>query len=93
MKPPPPLNISDILDNIIPLMTKEEIHTYRAVPKDMMHDATESAISICGMAPMDTDDPFYNIFPTLNCNPHIEGDFYTFRIMPEPIKLCCYYAG
>ena len=69
-------------------MTKEEIKAYRIVAKDMLNDATESPIFICGMTALDSDDPFYNIFlcdPSLDCNTHIEADFYTSRIIPERI--------
>jgi hypothetical protein len=35
----------------------------------------ESPIFICGMPPLDSDDPIYDIIhcdPSLNCNTHIE---------------------
>ncbi len=46
----------------MPLVTKEEITNYRAVAKDRLRDAMESTIFVCGMAPLDTDDPMYDIF-------------------------------
>ena len=61
-------------------MTKEEIHACRVVAKDRLHDATESPIFICGMAALDYDEPFYNIFlcdPSLDCDTHIEAIFFT----------------
>ncbi len=77
-------------------MAKEEIKAYRVVAKDRLHDATESPIFVCGMAALDSDDPFYNIFlcnPSLDCNTHIEADLYTSRIIHERIELCCHCAG
>jgi hypothetical protein len=62
----------------------------------MLRDATESAIFVCGMAPLDFDDPLYDIFqcdPSFSCDTHVEADFYTSRIMPERIELCCHCAG
>ena len=41
--------------------------------RDRLHDAMESAIFVCGMAPLDPDDPFYDVFlcdPALDCNTH-----------------------
>jgi hypothetical protein len=96
IKPPSPLVTLDSLANIIPSMTKEEIQAYRVVAKNRLHDATESPIFICGMAALDYDDPFYNMFlrdPSLDCDTHIEVDFYTSRIMPGRIELCCHCAG
>ncbi len=56
-----------------------------------------SPIFICGMAPLDFDDPMYGIFrcdpSLLDCNTHIEADFYTSRIKAKRIELCCYCAG
>ena len=79
----------------MPPVTKEEIKSYRAVAKDRLSDAIESTIFVCGMAPLDPDDPMYDIFqcdPSLECNTHIEADFYTARIWPERIELCCHCA-
>ena len=48
------------------------------------------------MAPLDPDDPIYDIFqcdPSLECNTHIEANFYTARIQPGRIELCCHCAG
>jgi hypothetical protein len=48
-----------------------------------LRDAMESTIFVCGMAPLDTDDPTYVMFqrdPSLKCNTHIEADCY---IRPE----------
>ncbi len=64
--------------------------------KERLHDATDSLIFISGMAPLDPDDPFYNIFhgdPSLDCNSHIEADFYMSRIMLKRIVICCHCAG
>jgi hypothetical protein len=77
-------------------MTKEDVKNYRALAKDRLRDATESTIFVCGMAPLDFDDPLYDIFqcdPSLSCDTHVEADLYTFRIMLEHIELCCHCAG
>jgi hypothetical protein len=78
MKPTLLLVTSDNPSNIIPRMRKEEMQAYRFVAKDMLHDATESPIFICGMITLDPDDPFSTIFlcdPSLACATHIEADF------------------
>jgi hypothetical protein len=93
MKPPSPIVIPDNLDSTVPTMTKEEMQKYRALAKDMLRDASESTIFACGMAPLDYDDPLYDIFqcdPSLNCGTLVEADFYTSRIMPRRIELCCH---
>ena len=80
----------------MPLVTKEEMHNYRAVAKDMSRESMESPIFVCGMAPLDSDDPMYDIFRfylSLECNTRIEAYFYTPRIWLERIELCCHRAG
>jgi hypothetical protein len=77
-------------------MTKEDIQNYRALAKDSLRDATELTIFVCGMAPLEFDDPLYDTLqcdPSLRCDTHVEADFYTSRIMPERIELCCQSAG
>ena len=97
IKPPPPFDIRDNLDiDTITPMTKKEIHKCRVLAKDKLHDAMESPIFVCGMTPLDSDDSMYDIFrcdPSLDCNTHIEVDFYTSCINAERIELCCHYAG
>ena len=51
---------------------------YISLVKDRLHDAMESSIFICGMAPLDPDDPCYGIFlcdTSLDCDTHVEADF------------------
>ena len=65
------------------------------IAKDMLVDATESAIYMCGMAPLDLDDPFFDIFqcdPTFDCDSHIESEFYTSKIQPSRVNICCQCA-
>jgi len=57
MKPPSPLVLPDCLDSTVPTTTKEEVQKHRALAKDRLRDAAESTIFICGMAPLDYDDP------------------------------------
>ena len=96
MKPLPPHVIQPIHDNIAPIVSKQYMLNYRAMARDRSRDAMESIIFVCGMAPLDSDYPMYDIFhcyPSLDCNIHIEADFYTARIRPERIELCCHCAG
>jgi hypothetical protein len=46
-------------DNVSTGATSQE---YISFVKDRLHDAMESSIFICGMAPLDPDDPCYGIF-------------------------------
>ena len=62
--------------------TQVELKQYMDIAKDMLVDATESAIYMCGMAPLDLDDPFFDIFqcdPTFDCDSHIESEFLHFE--------------
>ena len=91
MKPPPPPIIPNNHDNTMPPVIKEEIKSYRAVAKDMLRDAMESTIFVCGIKPLGHDDPMYDIFqcdPSLECNTHIEADFYTPHIWSGRKELC-----
>ena len=48
------------------------------------------------MTPLDSDDPFHDIFlcdPLLDCDTHIEPEFYVSRIVPTRLELCCHCAG
>jgi len=77
-------------------MPREDIHDYRRWTKDRLHDAMESSIFICGITPLDFGESIYDIFccdPSLDCNTHIEGDFYTSRIKAERIELRCHCVG
>jgi len=45
----------------------------RTIARDRLKDAMESAIFLCGMAPLDPDDSFCDVFlcdPVLDCNTH-----------------------
>ncbi len=87
MKPPPP--------HEAPPSTQELKH-YQALAKGRLDDAVESHIFICGMAPLDSDEPFHDIFlcdPSLDCDTHIEPEFYVSRIVPTRLELCCHCTG
>lgn len=48
------------------------------------------------MAPLDPDDPCYDIFlcdTTLDCETHLEPEFFVSRIEPTRLELCCHCAG
>jgi hypothetical protein len=82
--------IPDNNDNTIPSMTREETNTYRDVAKDRFLDTMESPNFVCGIVPLDFDDPMYDIFqcnPSLDCNTHIEADFYTSRTYSTALPL------
>jgi hypothetical protein len=64
--------------------------------KGRLIDAMESSIFICGMAPLDHDDPYYNIFlcdPSQDCDSPLEPEFYVSKIQPKRLELCCHCAG
>ncbi len=64
--------------------------------KDRLHDAMDSSIFMCGMTPLDPDDPCYDIFhcdPSLDCTTHIEADLYTSKVQLLRVELCCHCAG
>ncbi len=81
MKPPLEENIQDPATP-----TSEEVKQYRAFAKDMLADAMESLIYMCGMDPPDPD-------PSLDCDAHIESEFYTSKIQPTRVKIFCHCAG
>ena len=63
--------------------------------KDKMHDASESQIFICGMFPLDSHDPWYDLFqsdPSLDCDTRIEAEFYVSKIQPSQMDLYCHCA-
>ena len=56
----------------------------------------ESSIFICGMAPLDPCDPCYCIFQcdmSLDCDTHVEADFYVSEIERSRTEICCHCAG
>jgi hypothetical protein len=68
------------------------------VYENLIHDAMESTISsyMCGMAAFDLDDPCYEIFhcdPSLECDTHLESEYYVSRIQPSRLVMCCHCAG
>jgi len=80
-------------DNVSTGATSQEYISY---VKDRLHDAMESSIFICGMAPLDPDDPCYGIFEcdiSLDCETHVEADFYVSGIEPSRKEICCHCAG
>ena len=95
IKPPLPPTIQNNSDGIV-LTPAIEMQKYRAMARDKSHDATESTIFVCGMAPMDADDPFHDVLhcdSSLDCNAHIEAHFYTYKIQHGRVEMCCYCAG
>jgi hypothetical protein len=48
------------------------------------------------MTPLDPADPCYDIYlcdATLDCETHLEPEFYFARIEPTQLELCCHCAG
>jgi hypothetical protein len=78
------------------LVFANEIKIFRSMVKERLHDAMVSLIFMCGMTPLDLDDPCYDDLhcdPTLDCTTHIEADFYTCKIQFARVELCCHCAG
>ena len=76
--------------------TPHQLHEYRAMVKDRLHDAMESTIFMCGMAALDFDYPCYDILlcdPSLECDTIVEPEFYVSRIQSRRMGLCCHCAG
>ena len=95
MKPPlPPANPDNTApDRAPPTDTKEQYHK---MAKDRLHDAMESPIFMCGMSPLSPEDLCCDKFqcdPSLDCDTHIEANFYTSAIQRERLELCCHCAG
>jgi hypothetical protein len=73
----------------------DEVQKKKAMAKDKLLDAMKSIIFMCGMAPLDLDDPCYAIFhcdSSLDCDTHIESEFYTSKIQPKRIDIWCHCA-
>ena len=49
-------------------ITSQQVHLYRAMVKDRLHDAMHSTIYMCGMVALDQDDPRYEVF---HCDPSL----------------------
>ena len=84
---------TDILFDVV-----EDAHHDEARDEDdeQPHDAIESLIYMCGMDPLDPDDPCFDIFqcdPSLDYDAHIESEFYTSKIQPTRVKICSHCAG
>ena len=61
----------------------DEMQKYRAMAKDMLLDAMESTIIVCEIAPLGPDDPYHGIYncdSSLDCDTHIESEFYKSKI-------------
>ena len=74
----------------------DEVQKYNAMAKVRLLDAMEATIFMCGMAPLNSDDPCHAIHhrdPSLNCDTHIESEFYTFKIHLGRINIWCHCAG
>ena len=62
--------------------TSEEVKQYRAFAKDMLVEAANYRIYMCGMDPLDPDELYFDIFhcdPSLDCDAHIESEFCTLK--------------
>ncbi len=84
------------LDNSSTGATFQEYISF--VKDNKLHDPMESSIFIiCGMAPLDPDDPCYGKFHqcdiSLDCEAHVEADFYVSGIKPSRKEICCHCAG
>jgi hypothetical protein len=94
MQPPfPPPSLDDTPSE---QLTSQQGHEYQVMVKDMLHDATESSIYMCGMVVVDIDDPCYSIYNcdfSLECDTLLDLEFYISRIQPRPTVLCCHCAG
>ena len=80
-------------DNVSTGSTSQE---YISFVKDRLHDAMDSSIFICGLDPLDPDDPCYGIFQrdiSLDCETHVEAVFYVSGIEPSRNDICCHWAG
>ena len=57
----------------------DEMQNYMSMAKDRLMDAMEFSIFMRGMAPLDLDDNCnlnFQYDPSLNCDTHIETEFY-----------------
>jgi hypothetical protein len=91
MRPPPPTPPSEPV-----IYTEAEVKRYITMAKDRLQDAIENTLFICGMAPLDPDNPCYDIFkrdPSMDCDTHVESEYYASKIMPQDIPMCCQCAG
>jgi hypothetical protein len=64
--------------------------------RNMLLHAMESTIFTCGMAPLDQDGPCHDVYhcdPSLDRDTHIESEFYTSKIKPGRIDICCHSAS
>jgi hypothetical protein len=95
MKPPLPTPSLDGTPSE-QLIKSHQVHEYRVMVKDILEDAMEFVIFMCGMAALDTDDPCYYIYhcdPSLECDTHLGPEFYISKIQPGRMVLCCHCAG
>jgi hypothetical protein len=95
IKHPCPNTIEGNTDDVV-LTSPNKILNYRAMARARLHDAMESVIFVCGMAPLNQDDTCYEVFlfdTSLDCIADIEANFYTSKIQPTRVELCCYCAG
>jgi hypothetical protein len=66
-----------ISENTNQQATPEEVKQYLSMVKGRLQDAMESPIFICGMAPLDSDDPCHDLFlydPSEDCDSHVEAN-------------------
>ena len=64
--------------------------------KGRLQDAIESPIFICGMAPLDPNDHCHDFFlcdTSLDCDSHVEAEFYVSRVQPPRLELYCHCAS
>ncbi len=93
MRPPQPLPVNG--EEVEAPRTMQGVPQYQALAKARLIDAMVSPFFMCGMSPLDSDDPFYNIFradPSLDCDKRIEAEFHVSRIEPTQLEICCHCA-
>jgi hypothetical protein len=96
MRPPlPRLDPDNDTTTESPTDTAEEVRHYIAMAREKLEDAMESPIYICGMAPLDPYDSCFDIFlcdTTLDCDKHVEAEFYVSKIQQSRLESCFYCA-
>jgi len=94
MRPHVALLYNDELENS-PATFHEVLQQYLSMIKGRLQDAMESPIFICGMAFLDSDDPCHELFlydTSLDCESHVEPEFYFSRVQPSKMELCGHCA-
>jgi len=91
MRPPlrTPLSDPETAPGTTPVIyTEAEVMRYIAMAKDRLQDVIVSTIFMGGMAPLDPDDPCYDIFKCdlyMDCDTNVESEYSASKIMPQDI--------